>query len=95
METNNSSPIIIANVSTSMFSVARHYGGMKFGGKTYVYKPERDILIREDWDNAYRHLEWNTFIDGVKAGVKPAIPKKESRKQAKQAIEDNTKSLFD
>jgi uncharacterized protein YbjQ (UPF0145 family) len=41
-------PYIITGVSTSIFSVARHYGGMKFQGYRYTYDPVRDELIRND-----------------------------------------------
>lgn len=85
-------PILICDVTATQFSIARHYGGIKICGKMYLYKPERDILIREDWDKAYRNIEWNTFVNAVKTGVKPAIPKRITKKEA---INNNTKSLFD
>lgn len=88
----NDNPIIICNVSTSPFSVARHYGGARIYGTMYHYKPERDILVREDWDKAYSKVDWKTFCDAVNRGVKPEIPKKIN---PKKVIEDNTKSLFD
>ena len=41
-------PERIRNVSRSQFSIARHYGGIKLNGASYVYDPETDTLIRED-----------------------------------------------
>lgn len=41
-------PEEIHGVSQSQFSIARHYGGIKFNGTPYVYDPTRDVLIRED-----------------------------------------------
>ena len=42
------SPEEIYRVSQSQFSIARHYGGVQFNGKYYVYDPARDVLIRRD-----------------------------------------------
>lgn len=41
-------PEEIRNVSQSQFSVARHYGGCTFQGKSYHYDAERDALVRMD-----------------------------------------------
>lgn len=41
-------PYGITNVSMTQFSIARHYGGIKFNGDHYVYLPDTDELIRED-----------------------------------------------
>lgn len=41
-------PEEIHDVSQSMFSIARYYGGIKFNGEQYVYDPTRDVLIRAD-----------------------------------------------
>lgn len=35
-------------ITGSVFSVARHYGGMSIGGKRYAYFPESDSLVRQD-----------------------------------------------
>ncbi|MCM1221897.1 MAG: hypothetical protein NC548_46240 [Lachnospiraceae bacterium] len=88
----NDNPILICHVSTSPFSLARHYGGVRIYGTMYCYKTERDILVREDWSKVYAKVDWKTFCDAVRNGVKPEIPKKVN---PKQVIEDNTKSLFD
>lgn len=42
------SPFLIRSVSSSYFSVARHYGGCKIQNEAYTYKPETDELIRND-----------------------------------------------
>jgi hypothetical protein len=44
----SSSNVAYANVSSTQFSIARHYGGVKINGKHYVYNPTDDSLIRED-----------------------------------------------
>lgn len=41
-------PYAIKHVSQSQFSIARHYGGMKFNGQSYTYFPPGDELIRDD-----------------------------------------------
>jgi hypothetical protein len=42
------SPEKIYGVSQSQFSIARHYGGVMFNGKFYIYDPKEDSLTRED-----------------------------------------------
>jgi len=41
-------PERIENVSQGQLSIARHYGGIIFNGKEYVYNPKDDCLIRAD-----------------------------------------------
>lgn len=41
-------PYLIRGISTSMFSVARYSGGMKYDGKSYTYIPTTDECIRDD-----------------------------------------------
>ncbi len=41
-------PDKILNVSQSQLSIARHYGGINFNGKYYIYNPVEDSLTRED-----------------------------------------------
>jgi hypothetical protein len=41
-------PYSITGVSRSMFSVARHYGGMTHNGCQYLYVPPHDELVRAD-----------------------------------------------
>lgn len=42
------SPFLIRSVSSSYFSVARHYGGCKIQNEDYTYRPATDELIRND-----------------------------------------------
>lgn len=41
-------PYLIDGISRSIFSIARHYGGMKFQGHRYTYNPVTDECIRKD-----------------------------------------------
>ena len=41
-------PYAISGVSSTIFSLARHYGGIKFRGRVYEYMPATDELVRED-----------------------------------------------
>ena len=41
-------PFLICQASKGMFSIARHYGGVKFNGWSYIYIPEHDELVRDD-----------------------------------------------
>ena len=41
-------PYAISGVSYTIFSLARHYGGIKFKGRDYEYMPATDELVRED-----------------------------------------------
>lgn len=41
-------PYSITNVSTSVFSIARYYGGMGIHGCSYTYMPEHDECVRDD-----------------------------------------------
>lgn len=41
-------PAEIFGVSHSQFSVARHYGGMRYAGADYRYDAARDVLVRRD-----------------------------------------------
>lgn len=47
-------PYGMTNVSMTQFSIARHYGGIKFNGDSYTYFPHCDELIRDDV------LRWKT-----------------------------------
>ena len=47
-------PYGITNVSMTQFSIARHFGGIKYNGDDYTYFPHTDELIRDDvlrWKN--------------------------------------------
>lgn len=41
-------PYAITGVTYTQFSVARHYGGMKYNGDSYTYIPTEDVLVRDD-----------------------------------------------
>jgi hypothetical protein len=41
-------PYGIQGVSSGMFSVARHYGGIQYKGDHYIYLQHSDELIRDD-----------------------------------------------
>jgi hypothetical protein len=41
-------PYGMTNISQTQFSIARHYGGLKFQGDSYTYLPQTDELIRDD-----------------------------------------------
>jgi len=45
---NRITPFMIANVSMTQFSIARHFGGITFQNKPYRYFAETDVLIRDD-----------------------------------------------
>lgn len=77
----NGNEIVIGDVSTSFFSVARYYGGAVIGGKTYTYTPEHDALIREDWVKYYRRMRWDDFLTAVRTGIKPKSIKKSVEEQ--------------
>jgi len=89
----NNGFIIVADVSSSYFSVARHAGGATINGELFIYCPERDILVRDDWMKFYRRMPWDDFITAVKVGKKPILPKKPTK--AKKEEETNQPSLFD
>jgi len=41
-------PFVIAGVTATQLSVARHYGGCTYGGRQYYYIPTTDELMRDD-----------------------------------------------
>jgi hypothetical protein len=41
-------PYLISGISHGIFSIARHYGGMKYQGCSYTYIPESDECVRDD-----------------------------------------------
>lgn len=85
----NNNIIVIANVSTSHFSVARHCGGININRRLFSYCPERDILIRDDWMKFYHHMPWNAFVTAVKTGIKP------TRLHQKKEKANNHSQLFE
>lgn len=46
--TDLSATLGLANVSQTQFSIARHFGGIRFQGHQYVYFQEHDELWRDD-----------------------------------------------
>lgn len=86
-------PIVIKDVSSSFFSIARYSGGAKIQGELYIYHPERDILIKSDWVKYYKRLTWEDFIEAVKSGQKPKLmPKAKTVTKNPKSI---TPSIFD
>lgn len=68
--------ILIMEVSQSYFSVARYSGEARINGEIYTYHPERDILIRSDWNRFYKNMNWDDFVAAVKTGIKPKLEPK-------------------
>lgn len=57
---DRATPFLIAGVSRSQFSIARHYGGCRIQGRNYSYLPLTDELIRDDvvkWLAKYRKAQ--------------------------------------
>jgi hypothetical protein len=71
---------IIKGVSTSIFSVCRHYGGGRIEGANYTYIRETDELIREDL---------MLFVARLRAQQK-----KKERDRLKALQDKNQKRLF-
>ena len=85
------SEIVFFDVSHSILSTARYFGGAQVNGTTYKYCPIKDILVREDWQDVYSKVPWNVFLEAAKTGVKPEIPKTATKKR----ISKKLPSLFD
>lgn len=45
---DSDTPYMIRGISQGMFSLARHYGGMTYQGRSYQYMPETDECVRAD-----------------------------------------------
>jgi hypothetical protein len=45
---------IIQNVSKSIYSISRHYGGATINGKEYIYIPIEDILVKQSYFKEWR-----------------------------------------
>lgn len=69
-------PEEIHNVSSSQFSVARHYGSCTYQGKAYHYDAERDVLVRLD--------VWQSRIKDGKAETKRIDKAEREKRQAMQ-----------
>ena len=58
---------VVFNVSTSIFSIARHSGGAKIQGKMFIYDPINDALIRNDLMKTYKKCgSFEKFIEHLK-----------------------------
>jgi len=60
------SPYLITSVRNTQMSIARHYGGIEFRGKYYIYLPDTDELIRDDvmgWLNKNRRKQSKPFAE--------------------------------
>jgi L-rhamnose mutarotase len=61
---NQKAPIVIENVTYSMFSIARHYGGCKAFGTVYYYHHFQDALIRRDYLKKMKQCRtWEAFME--------------------------------
>lgn len=61
-------PFGIRGVSQSQFSIARHYGGIKFRGQSYTYCPDTDELIRDDvlrWKHQQERAEKVSKVESL------------------------------
>lgn len=47
-ELNRDTPYGIQNCRHGHFSIARHYGGINYNGRHYIYIPKTDELIRDN-----------------------------------------------
>jgi hypothetical protein len=57
-------PIVIENVTYTIFSVARHFGGCKAFGTEYYYHHFQDALIRRDYLKKMRGCRtWEAFLE--------------------------------
>jgi hypothetical protein len=59
---NRNTPFAIRDVSYGYFSIARHYGSIKYNGQFYTYFPDFDECIRDDvlkWINNRRKESTN------------------------------------
>lgn len=48
LERDHKNPLAFAGVQNTQMSIARFYGGIEYNGKTYIYDPIADYLIRMD-----------------------------------------------
>jgi hypothetical protein len=74
-------PYAIRNVSASIFSIARHYGGVRAYSTYYVYLSESDELIRDDVFKLV--MKWRKSAEKER---------KELEKKAKAEAEGRTKA---
>lgn len=60
----------------SQLSVARFYGGIKFGREEYVIVPPKNDLILSKWVPVYKKLGRNETIKLIKNGTSLEVAKK-------------------
>ena len=58
-------PYIINNISTGMFSIARHYGGMTYNAHHYTYFSKHDVCIRDDVVKALMQIRMTAEVPVV------------------------------
>lgn len=59
-EPHTRTPHRFYQVSRGQFSVARHYGSLRFGGDYYIYVPSTDELVRDDvlkWEKKRKEVD--------------------------------------
>lgn len=66
-------PFIIQHVCQTQFSIARHYGGCKYQGKSYSYIQATDELIREDVAKWLSKMRKKAKADAKKVGSGAAV----------------------
>ena len=59
----------------SQLSVARFYGGIKFGGEEYVIVPPKNDLLLKDWEPVYKKLGRERTIGLIKNGTSLKVAK--------------------
>lgn len=59
----------------SQLSVARFYGGIKFGGDEYVIVPPKNDLLLKDWVQVYKKLGRERTIGLIKNGTSLEVAK--------------------
>lgn len=69
--------ILILEASRQPYlSICQLTGAVQVNGTVYLYNREQDILVREDWAKFYKALPYEDFLNAVRTGKKPQLPKK-------------------
>ena len=66
-------PFALCNVSRGIFSVARHYGGLRFQGCDYTYMPGHDECVRNDVLRLVKRLRKRPAATGDAHAVQPML----------------------
>lgn len=80
-------PFMIDDVSSSMFSLARHYSGATVQGAAYIYLPLSDELIRSDvlkW--LVKHRKTTLKANQVTTGWPPAKLMQDDSRELSKAL---------